>query len=300
MKVLITGANGFLGHYLVPALLNSGYEVLATGKGACRLQVPDADGFDYAEMDFTNFPSAREILFNYAPDIIVHAGAISKPDDCELDPTLAWKINTGATQHLLEVSAELGAFFIYISTDFVFDGEKGMYAEEDLPAPVNYYGQTKWESEKMVQGYKYPWAIVRTVLVYGQPLAGRSNILSIVREKLEKGETYLVVDDQVRTPTYVGDLAAGIVSVIQQKATGTWHLSGADVLTPYEMACKAADFLGLDRHLLKRVTAATFTQPAKRPSKTGFNITKARRQLAYSPCSFEEGLAKTFSGSKTS
>jgi dTDP-4-dehydrorhamnose reductase len=295
VKVLITGANGFLGHYLVPELLHRGYQVLATGKGPCRLNMENTNGFDYAEMDFTDKQTTRHTVSKYAPDIIVHAGAISKPDDCELDPALAWSVNTGATQHLLEAAADLGAFFVYISTDFVFDGEHGMYIEEDQPAPVNYYGQTKLESEKAVQQYKFPWAIVRTVLVYGKPLAGRNNILTIVKEKLEKGEPYQVVDDQFRTPTYVGDLAEGILAVIQKRATGTWHLSGSDVLTPYEMACKTADFLGLDRHLLIRVTAATFTQPAKRPSKTGFNITKARQYLGYSPCSFEDGLTKTFS-----
>lgn len=296
MKVLITGANGFLGHYLVPALLQQGFNVLATGKGACRLAGQGTNGFDYAEMDFTDLSSTRDTVSRYAPDIIVHAGAVSKPDDCELDQALAWRINTGGTHHLLEAAAAHQAFFIFISTDFVFDGEKGMYAEEDQTVPVNYYGQTKLEAEKAVHQYPHPWAVVRTVLVYGEPLAGRSNILSIVKDKLEKGEGYKVVDDQVRTPTYVGDLAEGIVSIIQKKATGTWHLSGAEVLTPYEMACKAADFLGLDKGLLTRVTADTFTQPAKRPAKTGFNISKAKMVLGFKPVSFAEGLAKTFLG----
>lgn len=295
MKLLITGANGFLGHYLVPALLQQGVTVLATGKGPCRLALHGTNGFDYAEMDFTDLSSTRDTVSRFAPDIIVHAGAVSKPDDCELDQALAWQINTGGTHHLLEAAAGQKAFFIYISTDFVFDGEKGMYKEEDEPAPVNYYGQTKLEAEQAVHAYPYPWAVIRTVLVYGQPLAGRSNILSIVKDKLEKGEGYKVVDDQVRTPTYVGDLANGIVSIIHQRATGTWHLSGEDVLTPYEMACKTADYLGFDRGLLTRVTADTFTQPAKRPAKTGFTISKAKQELGYKPVSFDEGLARTFS-----
>lgn len=298
MKVLITGANGFLGHYLVPALLEQDYEVLATGKGACRLELAGTNGFEYAEMDFTDRAATLAIVSNFAPDILVHAGALSKPDECEQHPDLAWQINTGGTHHLLEAAAVVKAFFVYISTDFVFNGEKGMYSEEDLPAPVNYYGQTKYEAEQAVHQYPHAWAVVRTVLVYGQPLAGRNNILSIVKEKLEKGEGYKVVDDQVRTPTYVGDLAGGIVTLIRQNATGTWHLSGADILTPYEMACKTADFLGYDRHLLTRVTADSFTQPARRPAKTGFTISKAIHILGYKPISFEEGMAKTFPGLK--
>ncbi len=294
MKVLITGSNGFLGHYLVPVLLAQGYEVMATGKGPCRLKLSDTSGFVYAEMNFTDRCKTLDIVQQYAPDFIVHAGAISKPDDCELDQPMAWQINTGGTKHLLEAAAGQKSFFIYISTDFVFDGDRGMYREEDLPSPVNYYGQTKLEAEVAVKDYPFSWAIIRTVLVYGQPLAGRSNLLSIVKNKLEKGEGYKVVDDQVRTPTYVGDLAAGIAAIIQQQARGIWHLSGADVLTPYEMACLTADYLGYDKKLLTRVTADTFSQPAKRPLRTGFDISKANRELGYIPLSFTEGLKKTF------
>ena len=116
----------------------------------------------------------------------------------------------------------------------------------------------------------------------------------IVKGKLEKGEEYSVFDDQVRTPTFVEDLAAGIVSIIEKKATGIYHLSGEDILTPYEIACKTAEHLGLDKSLIKKVTAETFSQPAKRPAKTVFNIEKAKRGLNYSPTSFAEGLKKTF------
>jgi dTDP-4-dehydrorhamnose reductase len=146
-----------------------------------------------------------------------------------------------------------------------------------------------------VKDYENDWAIVRTVMVYGKPILSRANILSIVKEKLEKGESYNVVDDQVRTPTYVEDLADGIMQIIEKKATGVYHLCGKDVMTPYEMACRAADYLGLDKALIKRVTANDFLQAAKRPEKTGLNITKARTELGFEPVSFEEGLKKMFS-----
>ena len=170
-----------------------------------------------------------------------------------------------------------------------------MYKEDDDTGPVNYYGKTKLEAEELVKDYEHSWAIVRTVMVYGRPILSRANILSIVKEKLEKGEAYKVVDDQVRTPTYVEDLADGIIQIIEKKARGVYHLSGKDVMTPYEMACKTADYLGLDRSLIKRVTAADFSQAAKRPAKTGFNISKARTELGFEPVSFEQGLEKMFS-----
>ncbi|MBI3139158.1 MAG: SDR family oxidoreductase [Sphingobacteriales bacterium] len=294
MKILVTGANGFLGHYLVPALLEKGHTVLATGKGDCRLGLYGKPGFSYDTMDFTDPLQVKKLVERFSPAVIVHAGAMSKPDECEQNQADAYRVNTAATLHLLSEAEKQQSFFIFISTDFVFDGEKGMYSEEDPAAPVNYYGKTKQAAEAAVRNYPYDWAIVRTILVYGQPLAGRSNILSVVKQKLESGETYKVVDDQLRTPTYVGDLAAGIVSIIEKKGTGTWHLSGAEQFTPYEMACKTADYLHLDRSLLIRVTADTFSQPAKRPLKTGFVIDKAVQELGYKPVTFEEGLKRTF------
>jgi len=294
MKVLITGANGFLGHYLVSLLLQKGYEVIATGKGNNRLPFSNSEKFVYTEMDFTNPFVVNDIFDTHKPEIVVHAGAVSKPDECELNQKEALRINTEGTVTMLSNAAKHKCFFIFISTDFVFDGEAGMYTEVDSPNPVNFYGKTKLEAEEAVKRYNLDWAIVRTVLVYGKPMAGRSNILTIVKEKLEKGEAYSVVDDQVRTPTYVEDLAAGIIAIMEKRACGIYHLSGINILTPYEMACKTADFLGLDKSLINRVTAESFSQPAKRPARTGFIIDKAKRELAYSPVSFLEGLKRTF------
>ena len=294
MKILVTGANGFLGHYLVQQLLKKKYEVIATGKGDCRLPFKDVEGFQYQTMDFTDPFEVHDVFEKYKPEVVIHASAMSKPDDCELQQWQAYVTNVEGTVTMLINAEEQKSFFVFVSTDFVFDGERGMYKEEDKAAPVNFYGKTKMEAEDAVKEYEYDWAIVRTVLVYGKPLAGRSNILSIVKEKLEKGEEYSVVDDQVRTPTYVEDLAAGIIAIIERKAKGIYHLSGSDVITPYQMACKAADYLGLNKSLIKKVTAADFTQPAKRPLKTGFVIDKAKNELNYKPVSFEEGLVKTF------
>jgi dTDP-4-dehydrorhamnose reductase len=295
MKILITGANGFLGYYLVEQLLAKKYSVTATGKGVCRLPFTHDQNFQWRSMDFTDPFSIHDVFENVKPDVVVHAGAMSKPDECEMDQMKAYLVNVEGTVQLLINSEDLKSFFIFLSTDFVFDGERGMYIEEDTPRPVNYYGRTKLEAEEAVKEYEYGWAIVRTVLVYGKNHSGHNNILKTVKEKLEKGEEYNVVDDQVRTPTYVEDLAKGIVTIIEKKATGIFHLSGKVVLTPYQMAIETAEYLKLDSSLIKKVTAANFSQHAKRPLRKGFIIDKARNELGYEPLSFEEGLKKTFS-----
>jgi|CXWL01.1.fsa_nt_gi dTDP-4-dehydrorhamnose reductase len=300
MKILITGANGFLGYHLSALLLEKGHEVIATGRGDCRLPFAGEKGFQYVSLDFTDPFAAHDVFDKYKPEIVVHAGAMTKPDDCEQQQWHAYLANVEGTVTLLLNAEEQKSFFIFVSTDFVFDGQKGLYREDDTTGPVNFYGKTKVEAEDAVKEYKYDWAIARTSLVYGSRIAGRGNILTIVKEKLEKGEEYKVVDDQVRTPTYVGDLASGIISIIEKRATGIYHLSGADVLTPYQMACKTADYLHLDKSLITKVTAVDFSQPARRPLKTNFVIDKARKELGYNPVSFAEGLGRTFPVSSSS
>jgi len=294
MKVLITGANGFLGQYLAVQLLEKKYTVIATGKGDCRLPFAGNNNFQYVPMDFTDPFAVHDVFEKYRPEIVVHAGAMTKVDECELEQWQTYLVNVEGTITMLLNAEEQKSFFIFVSTDFIFDGTEGDYTEDAIANPVNFYGKTKAEAEDAVKEYEHNWSIVRTSLVYGKPLAGRNNILTVVKEKLEKGEEYSVVDDQVRTPTYVEDLAAGIVSIIEKKAGGIYHLAGTNVLTPYEMACKTADYFQLDKSLIRRVTAANFSQPARRPLNTSFNIAKAIKELDYNPIPFEEGLGKSF------
>ena len=293
MRVLLTGANGFLGYYLTGQLLEKGYETIATGKGDCRLPY-HSKNFFYHSMDFTDPFIVHDVFEKFRPEVVVHAGAMSKVDDCELRQWDAYRANVEGTLTLLNNAEEKKSFFILVSTDFIFDGRQGMYKEEDAPAPVNFYGKTKLEAEEAVKEYHFDWAIARTILVYGKSHSSKDNILINVKNKLEKGEEYKVVNDQLRTPTYVEDLASGIVSIIAKRATGIYHLSGKDLLTPYQMACKAAGYLKLDSSLIKKVTADDFSQAARRPLKTGFIIDKAKEKLGFEPISFEEGLQKTF------
>jgi len=294
MKVLITGANGFLGYYFVQQLLQKKYTVLATGKGESLLPFRDMESFSYESMDITDPFAVHDMFEKFQPEVVVHAGAMSKPDDCEQNQWDCYMTNVEGTISVLLNAGEHKSHFIFMSTDFIFDGERGMYKEDDVPNPVNFYGRTKLEAEEAVKEYEHDWTIIRTVLVYGKQHSVRGNILSVVKEKLERGEVYKVFDDQVRTPTYVEDLAKGLVSVIEKKAGGVFHLSGKDVLTPYQMTCLAANYLGLNKSLIKKVTAEEFPQPAKRPARTGFNIDKARKELGFDPISFEEGLKKIF------
>ncbi len=294
MSVLVTGANGFVGYYLSKLLVRKKIPVIATGRGPCRVPLQERSRLHYVNLDFCNQQMVHSVLQQYRPHCIIHAGAMCQPDYCEQHQPEAYETNVTGTMHLLHTAASAGARFIYVSTDFVFDGESGPYSEEDKPAPVNYYGHTKWMAEKAVQIYQHPWAIVRTVLVYGASYSGRQNLVETVRRKLESGEEYQVVSDQFRTPTYVEDLSWALAEIAEKEHSGIFHISGAERLTPYDMGIATARHLGLDETLIKKVTADCFTQPALRPPKTGFIIQKARAQLGFSPVPFLTGLEKMF------
>jgi len=294
MKILVTGANGFLGYYLCKQLLLQGYKVLATGRGECRLPFTSSPSFNYISMDLADIDQTRTVVSQLNFDFIFHAAAIGKPDDCELDKTRATAINADGTGMLLELIAKTKTPVCYISTDFVFDGKEGNYAEDVLVNPINHYGATKAQAELLVRAYPCDWSIVRTVLVYGRPMTGRSNLLSIVQEKLTQGQTYSVVDDQIRTPTYVEDLVAGLLLLLEKRALGIYNLCGEEILTPFEMAVKTAKFLGLNHELLIRTSSASLQQLAQRPLVTGLKIDKAKEELGFMPRSFEQGLMDTF------
>ena len=292
LKVLITGANGLLGQHLTKLLIDKNYQVVATSRGESRLPFQPSDNYTYREMDIANALEVFAVMSQEKPDVVVHAAAMTQVDDCELRPQHCERINVQGTSQVLTDAETFSSHFIYISTDFVFDGEQGNYAEEDDTKPISLYGFTKLQAESMVQTSTIPFAIVRTCLVYGNLLKGtRSNIVSWVKDSLEQGKTIQVVSDHVRTPTYVEDLAKGIALIIEKKATGIYHISGKDWLTPYDIALKTAAKYNLDAGKIVKVDAATFKQPGRRPMKTGFIIEKARKELGFEPMSFEEGLS---------
>jgi dTDP-4-dehydrorhamnose reductase len=295
MKILVTGANGLLGQHLIKLLLENDYQVLASGIGPSRLPFLDGDLFTYSDTDITDAYAVDQLINTGKPELIIHAAAMTQVDQCEQNRDLCMQVNVMGTANLLRHAQNYCSFFIYISTDFIFDGEKGGYEENDASDPVNLYGLTKTIAEKLVRESGIPWVVVRTSLVYGNILNGtRNNIISWVRENLSGGLRIRVVDDQLRTPTYVEDLAKGILLICKKRSEGIFHISGEETLSPYQMAIKTAQYFGLDEALIERVNAAVFSQPAKRPPRTGFNIAKAKLELGYDPVNFERGLQKMY------
>lgn len=293
MKILLTGSNGLLGQKLV-GLLHQHPEValVTTARGPNRL----ADlypNLHFATLDVTDAAQVRQVLTQERPTHVIHTAAMTQVDDCELHQAACWQQNVTAVEHLAGACVDLGIHLTHLSTDFIFNGKEGPLDEEAAPDPISHYGASKLAAERVVQATPgLRWAIARTVLVYGTVHGGgRSNIVLWVRDSLRKGQRIKVVTDQWRTPTLAEDLAEGCWLLARQSAQGIYHISGYELLTPFEMAEQVADFFGLDRTLLERVDSSTFTQPGRRPARTGFLIEKAERELGFQPRSFTEGIA---------
>ncbi|MGZ4053720.1 MAG: SDR family oxidoreductase [Bacteroidia bacterium] len=292
-KILITGSNGLLGQKLVYALIKrKDVQVIATSVGANRLI--NKEGYIYESLDITNKSEVEKVIEKFHPDVLINTAAMTNVDACETKRDECWALNVTAVQNIVDAIEKKSpdTHLIHLSTDFIFDGEKGSeYVEGDKPNPQSYYALSKYESEKVLENSKTKWAIGRTIIVYGiVDNMSRSNIVLWAKDALSKGQKINVVDDQFRSPTLAEDLAEGCILIADKNAKGIFHLSGPKTMSILELVYSVADFWKLDRNLITPSKSNNLNQAAKRPPRTGFDISKARKELGYNPHSFEEGL----------
>jgi dTDP-4-dehydrorhamnose reductase len=293
MKILLTGSNGLLGQKLVALLHRApGVELVATARGSNRLAT-SYPALHFRPLDVTDAAQVQQVLAQERPTHVIHAAAMTQVDECELNQAACWAQNVTAVEYIAAACAQFDVHLTHLSTDFIFNGTEALLSEDAQPDPISHYGASKLAAERAVQATTgLRWAIARTVLVYGTSLAGgRSNLVLWVRESLRNQQKIKVVNDQWRTPTLAEDLAQGCWLVAQHSAQGIFHLSGRELLTPFQMAQQVAAQFELDPTLLEPVDGRVFTQAARRPPRTGFRIAKAERELGYHPHTFAEGLA---------
>lgn len=290
-KILVTGSNGLLGQKLTDLILNDrSLALVATSRGVDRH--PIKKGYTYIDLDILDSGRLREVITGQRPDVIINTAAMTNVDACEHDPEGCRKLNIEAVAELVKLCEEFGIHLIHLSTDFIFDGADGPYAEDAQPNPLSLYGQSKLDAEKIIEASTCKWAILRTILVYGVVAdMSRSNIVLWAKGALEKGQPLNVVNDQWRMPTLAEDLAQACTLAATKGAEGVFHISGKDFFAIHELVAAVADFWQLDKSLIRQVSSATLSQAAPRPARTGFILDKAQRILGYTPHRFTDGLA---------
>ena len=289
MKILVTGSNGLLGQKLTELLENDkSVELIATAAKPSALPISQGK---FSLLDITDAAAVDRLVDEVRPDVIINTAAMTQVDQCEVQREACWKANVSAVENLVKAAKRNSVHLVHVSTDFIFDGTKELLDENAVPKPVNYYGESKLAGEKVILESYISWSILRTVLVFGITKdMSRSNIVLWVKKNLEQGKTIQVVNDQWRTPTLAEDLAMGCYLAAKKRAKGIYNISGKDYLSVYDIAIRTAEFFKLDKSLIKETDSTNFTQPARRPPRTGFVIDKARQELGYEPRSFDEGL----------
>jgi len=292
MKFLVTGSAGLVGSQVVQDLVKSEHQVYS-----CYNYSKPCHGTPI-HLELANDNKITEIIASIRPDVVIHLAAMTNVDLCEKEKELALKINAKATETLAKQAARHGSFFVYVSTDYVFDGEKGMKKESDMPSPIDYYGYSKYQGELAVQDMASSWCIARTSTPFGMHPT-RKSFPIFVAENLGAKKEISVVTDQYTSPTYVPNLSQMLIEISTRQIVGAIHLAGATRISRYDMAILVAEKVGLEKSLLKPTTINDMNWIAKRPRDSSLDVSKAAQILKEKPLTVEEGLDRFMSEMKT-
>jgi dTDP-4-dehydrorhamnose reductase len=279
MRVVVTGASGFIGKAFLDAFSHHNTTGLCLTRSRPGL----------IRMDLRDRGRIRALLAEIRPEVVIHCAARPSVDWCELHSREARELNVVPTILLAQECANLGAAFVFLSTDYVFDGTNGPYYETDATNPINIYGRLKLEAEEAVRRLSGNHLIVRTTNVYGFDPESK-NFLMAILPQLERGERVTVAEDQIGNPTLVSDLCSVVRELVLKECVGTFHVAGPDLMNRLEWLLKAVWAFGLDPTLVSGVLTSDLNQPAPRPRKSGLVSTCLDSLVHWRPLGLEAGL----------
>jgi dTDP-4-dehydrorhamnose reductase len=283
MRLLITGGGGLMGSKVAEVAAMQGH-VVFSGYYHHHEHYESGHGKGI-KLDLMDHASVVEAVRSSRPEVVIHTAALTDVDRCEIDKDTAYRVNVLGTEVLYEAAREMGAFTIYASTDYVFDGTRGMYSEEDKANPVNYYGYSK------LLGEAYCDAVARTCVIFGaRPASGKVNFALWLIDRLAKGESAKIVTDQYVTPTLNTNLARMVLELASRRLKGIYHLSGATRISRYDFACELARIFNLDEELISPSSMAEMKWAARRPADSSLDTSKAMKCLNEKPMAVREAL----------
>jgi dTDP-4-dehydrorhamnose reductase len=286
-RILITGGSGFLGSIL-GRILSSKFEVYAGHLNSeapssgipLRFDIRDDDGVSSA------FATAR-------PDCVIHTAALTKPDYCETRPDETRAVNVTGTRRIADACNTHRAKLIHISTDLVFDGQKGNYSEDDVPEGINEYSRSKIASEHVVLAESPGAVIIRLSILYGPRDGIRPGFVDEMLARWQKGESMGFFIDQYRSPTFAPQVADAVERIIARpQAAGVFHLGGADRLSRYEFATIVARMVGAPAELVGHASMFDHHGPARRPPDCSLISQKIFRTFGVAPAHCVDGLSE--------
>ena len=259
MKILVIGGSGTIGSKIVRKFAENNNVVIYTYYEN-KLNVGIGHRLDIRKKDET-----IDLISKVNADVVIHTAALTNVDLCETDKKLADSINVTGTENVITGCQKINSKIVYISTSFVFNGEKNEYFEEDEPSPATYYGLTKLEGEELVKNSKLPFLILRTDQPYcWKEKWQRDNSVLRVLKTLQEGKTLNEIIDWYNVPTYVPDFVNTLESLIDNNLSGIYHVCGSDFISRYEWAIKTAEIFGLEKKLVNPIYSETLKLSVKR------------------------------------
>ena len=283
MKFLVTGSAGLIGSQVVKDLVQQNHTVYSCYHDQKPLQgIP-------TPLDLADSNKIIQTIQKIKPDRIIHLAAMTGVDLCETEKELTTIINTKATEILAKQAAKQNAFFLYVSTDYVFDGINGMKKEDNLPNPLGFYGKSKLEGELVLNQLASNWCIARTSSPFGIHSTKKSFPLWI-KENLEVKKAIPVLVDQFTSPTYVPNLSKMLIEITIRQIIGIIHVSGSTRISRYALAELVADKLHLDKNFLIPTKIDAMNWKAQRPKDSSLDVSFATETLNEQPQKIEQSI----------
>jgi dTDP-4-dehydrorhamnose reductase len=283
-KVLVIGGTGLVGNALVRAWTARGADVVAATYHS------HASG-SFLQLDMQDEARVRELLGRHRPAVVAVPAANPFVDYCERHPEQTRQVNVDGTLNVARACRDLGARMIFYSSDYVYDGAKGVYTEEDAPCPINEYGRQKAETERGVLAADPRNLVLRTSAAYGWQWEPKNFALQI-RAKLSAGQPLTVADDIRYNPTYVENLAEITTELVETGSAGIYHVVGAEEIVRFDFAVRVARAFGLDERLLKPAPMSKLESSTPRPKQSSLRTDKVRAEVSVQPIGVDEGLRR--------
>lgn len=281
MKHLVVGASGQIGGAVYKSLVEKNHDVLGT------YYSQPARGM--RKLDINERARVFKLVKDASPDVIYACAGLTNVDRCESDPKESFRVNVVGASNLVEAANRVGAKLVLLSSDYIFDGDRGPYEVDDLANPLNVYGYHKLVAEQHVATTAENYLIVRTTVVYGWEVVGKNFIARLIH-KLSQKQKVRVPDDQIGTPTYNRNFARALIELVGKDETGVYHVAGSTSTDRFGFAVRAAQIFGLDSRLIHACSTAELKQNARRPLKAGLKLDKTRDLISTKLLGFEDGL----------
>ncbi|MGD2180258.1 SDR family oxidoreductase [Lusitaniella coriacea] len=281
MKVAVIGASGLVGSHLIEAARDRGWDTIGTYH-----QFPQPE---LLPLDIRNSQEVSDLLSNFQPNAIFLPAFCSNVDRCEKYPEETAQINVEGSLNVARVAKPLGAKLVFYSSDYVFNGTAGPYAETDSPNPICVYGKQKLAVEQQIQTFLETALILRITVVYGNEAQGKNFVNRLIKT-LQNGETIRVPCDQIGSPTLVNDIAEASLRLVEANASGIFHVVGSDVMSRYDFALEIARMFDLPADKIIPITTPELKQAAPRPLLAGMTRDRVISTLSWQLRGVKEGL----------